>query len=96
MIQLRNFISYNAKQLVSLGVRLFINLMARHSLLKVIVGFFWDMITLKNGVSSSVGVAIPMLILTLLFGLELGVALIQTGLGYSIKGLLHPDRNPSL
>jgi ATP synthase subunit 6 len=70
------FISYIAKP-ISLGVRLFINLMAGHSLLKVIIGFSWSMILLENVVISS-GMIAPMIILTLLFGLELGVALIQT------------------
>ena len=69
------FISYIAKP-ISLGVRLFINLMAGHSLLKVIVGFSWSMLLLENAISF--GLILPMLILVILFGLELGVALIQT------------------
>lgn len=69
------FISYIAKP-ISLGVRLFINLMAGHSLLKVIVGFSWSMLLLENFISF--GLIVPMIILVLLFGLELGVALIQT------------------
>lgn len=69
------FISYLSKP-ISLGVRLFINLMAGHSLLKVIIGFSWSMLLLENVISF--GLIVPMLILVLLFGLELGVALIQT------------------
>jgi F-type H+-transporting ATPase subunit a len=69
------FISYIAKP-VSLGVRLFINLMAGHSLLKVIVSFSWSMLLLENFISF--GLIVPMTILVILFGLELGVALIQT------------------
>jgi ATP synthase subunit 6 len=69
------FISYIAKP-ISLGVRLFINLMAGHSLLKVIIGFSWSMLLLEN--LTSIGLLIPMIILIILFGLELGVALIQT------------------
>ena len=69
------FISYLAKP-ISLGVRLFINLMAGHSLLKVIVGFSWSMLLLEN--LTSYLLVVPMFILVLLFGLELGVALIQT------------------
>ena len=69
------FISYIAKP-ISLGVRLFINLMAGHSLLKVIIGFSWSMLLLEN--FTSIGLIFPMLILVILFGLELGVALIQT------------------
>jgi len=69
------FISYIAKP-ISLGVRLFINLMAGHSLLKVIIGFSWSMLLLEN--FTSIGLLLPMIILVILFGLELGVALIQT------------------
>ena len=69
------FVSYIAKP-ISLGVRLFINMMAGHSLLKVIVGFAWSMMLLDGLASFSF--LIPLLVLTLLMGLELGVALIQT------------------
>ena len=69
------FVSYIAKP-VSLGVRLFINLMAGHSLLKVIVGFAWSMMLLDGFASFSF--LIPLSVLTILMGLELGVALIQT------------------
>jgi F-type H+-transporting ATPase subunit a len=58
-------------------MRLFINLMAGHSLLKVIIGFAWSMLLLEN--FTSFGLVLPMIIiLVILFGLELGVALIQT------------------
>lgn len=69
------FVSYIAKP-ISLGVRLFINLMAGHTLLKVIAGFAWGMLSLENYISF--GSTLPMLTLVILFGLELGVALIQT------------------
>lgn len=69
------FISYIARP-ISLGVRLFVNLMAGHTLLKVIVGFSWSMLLLEN--FTSFGLIVPLLVLVLLFGLELGVALIQT------------------
>lgn len=68
-------ISYIAKP-ISLGVRLFINLMAGHALLKVIIGFSWELLEQEN--FSSLYLLIPMLILTVLFCLELSVALIQT------------------
>ena len=68
------FISYIAKP-ISLGVRLFINLMAGHTLLKVIVGFSWSMLLLKDVIS--IIHTIPLIILVILMGLELGVALIQ-------------------
>ena len=67
-------ISYIAKP-ISLGVRLFINLMAGHSLLKVIVGFSWNMLLVEN--IKAIVFLIPLFILVLLMGLELGVALIQ-------------------
>jgi len=69
------FVSYIAKP-ISLGVRLFINVMAGHTLLKVIIGFSWSMLLLEN--FTSFGLIVPMLTLVVLFGLELGVALIQS------------------
>jgi ATP synthase subunit 6 len=68
------FVSYIAKP-ISLGVRLFINLMAGHTLLKVIVGFAWSMLLLED--LSAIIHLIPLLLLVILMGLELGVALIQ-------------------
>jgi ATP synthase subunit 6 len=67
-------ISYIAKP-ISLGVRLFINLMAGHSLLKVIVGFSWNMLLVEN--FKAIAFLFPLFILVLLMGLELGVACIQ-------------------
>lgn len=69
------FISYVFKP-ISLGVRLFANLMAGHTLLKVIVGFSWSLLMLEDLLSISH--VFPLLILILLMGLELGVALIQS------------------
>ena len=69
------FVSHLSKP-ISLGVRLFINLMAGHTLLKVIVGFAWSMLLIES--ATSLGLILPLLILVILFGLELGVALIQT------------------
>ena len=68
-------ISYIFKP-ISLSIRLFANMMAGHTLLKVIAGFAWSL-------SGCTGIFfllhyIPMLILIPLFGLELGVALIQS------------------
>jgi F-type H+-transporting ATPase subunit a len=68
------FVSYIFKP-ISLGVRLFANLMAGHTLLKVIVGFSWTMVLLENFMSYLH--IIPLLLIVILFGLELGVALIQ-------------------
>lgn len=69
------FISHLIKP-ISLGARLFINLMAGHTLLKVILGFAWSMLLLEN--LTSLGLVLPLIVLVILFGLELGVALIQT------------------
>jgi len=68
-------ISYFTKP-ISLGLRLFINLMAGHTLLKVIVGFAWSILAVEASISP--GFIFPMSVLILLFVLELGVSLIQT------------------
>jgi len=62
-------------RVISLPVRLFANMMAGHTLLKVIAGFAWIMAGL-NGVMF-LAHFIPLILLVLLVGLELGVALIQ-------------------
>jgi len=67
-------ISYIARP-ISLGVRLFINLMAGHTLLKVIVGFSWSMLLLES--LSAILFILPLIVLVILMFLELGVALIQ-------------------
>jgi len=68
------FVSYMFKP-ISLGVRLFANMMAGHTLLKVIAGFAWSMMT--SGGLLFVAHFLPILVLILLVGLELGVAMIQ-------------------
>jgi F-type H+-transporting ATPase subunit a len=60
---------------ISLSVRLFANMMAGHTLLKVIAGFAWSM--MKAGGFLFVAHILPMIVLFLLVGLELGVAVIQ-------------------
>lgn len=60
---------------ISLSVRLFANMMSGHTLLKVIGGFGWKM--LMAGGIFILFHYIPLLILFLLYGLELGVACIQ-------------------
>jgi ATP synthase subunit 6 len=67
-------ISYIAKP-ISLGVRLFINLMAGHTLLKVIVGFSWNMLLAEN--LKAIAFIFPLIVLVVLTGLELAVAFIQ-------------------
>lgn len=68
------FVSYIFKP-ISLGVRLFANLMAGHTLLKVIIGFSWSMLLVESVIS--LFHVIPLFVVVILFGLELGVALIQ-------------------
>ena len=68
------FVSYMFKP-ISLGVRLFANMMAGHTLLKVIAGFAWSMM-LSSGLLF-IAHLLPLLVLVLLVGLELGVAMIQ-------------------
>lgn len=68
------FVSYIFKP-ISLGVRLFANLMAGHTLLKVIIGFSWSMLLLEDHLY--ITHTFPLLVIVLLFGLELGVAIIQ-------------------
>lgn len=69
------FISYSFR-LVSLSVRLFANMMAGHTLLKVIVGFSWSMILM--GDLFLIANLFPISILFVLTFLELGVAIIQS------------------
>ncbi len=66
-------ISYSFR-LVSLSVRLFANMMAGHTLLKVIVGFSWIIVFLGNTFIINM---FPIIILAILTLLEFGVALIQ-------------------
>lgn len=67
-------ISYIFKPL-SLAIRLFCNMMAGHTLLKVFAGFAWKLMTL-SGILFYLQI-VPLVILVPLYCLELGVALIQ-------------------
>jgi len=67
-------ISYTFR-VVSLSVRLFANMMAGHTLLKVIVGFSWTMIFI--GDLFIIANLFPVIILCILTVLEFGVAFIQ-------------------
>lgn len=62
-------------RVISLPIRLFANIMAGHTLLKVIAGFAWVMLNL-NGIFF-ITHYIPLILLIVLIGLELGVAIIQ-------------------
>ena len=60
---------------VSLGVRLFANMMAGHTLVKIISSFAWTMLSL--GGILAVASIIPVVIIFALIGLEIGVACLQ-------------------
>lgn len=62
-------------RVISLPVRLFANMMAGHTLLKVIAGFAWKM--LNGGFILFFSHFFILILLILLIGLELGVGLIQ-------------------
>nr|YP_008816075.1 ATP synthase F0 subunit 6 [Entransia fimbriata]AGZ90282.1 ATP synthase F0 subunit 6 [Entransia fimbriata] len=67
-------ISYCFRAL-SLGIRLFANMMAGHSLVKILSGFAWTMLSM--GGFFYIAQLAPFLIVFLLTGLELGVAVLQ-------------------
>nr|YP_009688849.1 ATP synthase F0 subunit a [Cafileria marina]QEF30273.1 ATP synthase F0 subunit a [Cafileria marina] len=69
------FISYSFR-LISLSVRLFANMMAGHTLMKVIAGFSWSLILL--GDHYIIVHYIPFFVLFLLTFLEIAVGFIQT------------------
>lgn len=60
---------------VSLGVRLFANMMAGHTLVKILSGFAWTMLSV--GGLLAVAAIIPFGIVFALTGLEIGVACLQ-------------------
>nr|ULQ70072.1 ATP synthase F0 subunit 6 [Xyris pauciflora] len=72
---LLELISYSFRAL-SLGIRLFANMMAGHSLVKIISGFAWTMLFLNN-IFFLIGDLGPLLLVLALTGLELGVAISQ-------------------
>ena len=60
---------------ISLGVRLFANMMAGHTLVKILSGFAWTMLSV-GGVLAAASL-IPFAIVFALTGLEIGVACLQ-------------------
>ena len=60
---------------VSLGVRLFANMMAGHTLVKILSGFAWTMLSV--GGLLTIASSIPFAIVFALTGLEIGVACLQ-------------------
>lgn len=72
---LLELISYCFRAL-SLGIRLFANMMAGHSLVKILSGFAWTMLCM-NDLLYFIGDLGPFFIVLALTGLELGVAILQ-------------------
>jgi F-type H+-transporting ATPase subunit a len=68
-------ISYFARS-VSLGVRLFSNIVAGHTLLKILSTFLGQLFT--SGIIVSIFTLIPFAIFVALIGLEIAVSLIQS------------------
>lgn len=60
---------------ISLGVRLFANMMAGHTLVKILSGFAWNMLSL--GGLFKVAAIIPFVVVCALMFLEIGVACLQ-------------------
>jgi len=87
------FVSY-VFRLVSLSARLFANMMAGHSLLAVLAGFSW---TMFNSSSSSIVLlgTIPLLVVSVLFLLETGVAIVQAVV-FTILSCMYMDQAVNL
>ena len=67
-------VSYSFRA-ISLGVRLFANMMAGHTLVKILSGFAWTMLSL--GGFLSLAAIIPFVVVFALIFLEIGVACLQ-------------------
>ena len=67
-------VSYSFRA-VSLGVRLFANMMAGHTLVKILSGFAWTMLSV--GGVLAVASVVPFGVVLALTGLEIGVACLQ-------------------
>jgi len=67
-------VSYSFRA-ISLGVRLFANMMAGHTLVKILSGFAWTMMSV-GGIMTVVAL-IPFLVVFALTFLEVGVACLQ-------------------
>jgi len=74
LLVLIELISYLARAL-SLGIRLFSNLVAGHTLLKILSGFLWGMLT--SSILVAIITILPFTIFVALIGLEVAVSIIQ-------------------
>lgn len=61
---------------ISLGVRLFANLTAGHSLLAIIAGFSWTMLGVNTFLMTALA-TLPAVVILAIFGLELAVSFLQ-------------------
>ena len=78
---------------ISLGIRLFANMMAGHTLLKVFAGFAWTL--MRSTGFLFFAHFVPLIVLYPLFGLELGVALIQ-GFVFSVLTCIYTNDGVNL
>jgi len=62
-------------RVLSLSVRLFVNMMAGHALLKILAGFSWTMIGMGGVMFIASG--FPLIVIIALTGMELGIAVLQ-------------------
>lgn len=62
-------------RVISLSVRLFVNMMAGHALLKILAGFSWTMIGMGGAMFVVAG--FPLIVVIGLTGMELGIAVLQ-------------------
>ena len=76
-------------RVISLSVRLFANMMAGHTLLKVFGGFGWSMIN-SSGIVI-LGVIPVVLVITILIGLEFAVACIQAYVFMTLSSMYFHD-----
>jgi F-type H+-transporting ATPase subunit a len=75
LLILIEIVSY-ASRAISLGVRLFANMMAGHTLLAILAGFLWSGLT--SGALIALVTLAPLALFLALIGLELAVSFIQT------------------
>lgn len=68
-------VSYIIRAL-SLGVRLFANMMSGHTLLKIMAGFSFQIFAI-GGIFGLIGSAVPLVIVFIITGLEIGIACLQ-------------------
>jgi len=72
-IQIVSYLS----RVFSLAIRLFANMMAGHTLLKILAGFSWSMFTNGQSITLMLLHFLPFIVIVPILGLELGVAFLQ-------------------